>query len=459
MELRQSEGTVLVACPDARPPAFQAVIGLHQAGRLRGFLTACYYDPGSRLASFARRLVPGRFSRIERILLRRHDPEIPKSAVQSVPFFDLLLRLEARFGASRPGVTRALARWRTKHFDLQLARTIERSRPDVLLAFSDVGSMAALPLCRRLGIKSIVSMVHGDVREEHGVLARETATSADFMRIYLGNGALDLELLAWLHERRLCDLALADRVLVPSWHIAETLVRQGTPEGKVRVVPYAADCRRFRPLAGKRHGPECTFLFAGGISGRKGIKYLLEAWRRIRRPSWRLELLGPLPADLGPLEPYLDFIEPLGRVSHAEMPARLAAADVFVFPSLFEGSAVVTYEALACGLPSIVTPNAGSVVRDGIEGFLVPCSEVDSLAQRMEQLGNDPGLRATMGLAARARAMAFDWPRYHDALIAAVDELMRDGPTTSRVPANRREGTDDSSYSNSQSDPYCSPVR
>jgi glycosyltransferase involved in cell wall biosynthesis len=190
----------------------------------------------------------------------------------------------------------------------------------VLFAFSDVGSMAALPHCGRLGIKTVVSMVHGDVREEQGVLARETAASPDFMRIYLGNGALDLELLDWLHERRLCDLALADRVLVPSIHIAETLVRQGTPADKVRVVPYAADCSRFRPLAGKRHGPECTFLFAGGISHRKGIKYLLEAWRRIRRPGWRLELLGPLPADIGPLEPYLDIVEPLGRVSHAEMP-------------------------------------------------------------------------------------------------------------------------------------------
>jgi glycosyltransferase involved in cell wall biosynthesis len=459
MELRQSEGTVLVACPDARPPAFQAVIGLHRAGRLRGFLTACYYDPGSRLASLARRLVPGGFSRIERILLRRHDPEIPRAAVQSVPSFDLLHRLEARYGASRPGVTRALARWRTKHFDLQLARTIDRARPQVLFAFSDVGSMAALPLCRRLGIKTIVSMVHGDVREEQGVLARESALSPDFMRIYLGNGALDLELLAWMHERRLCDLALADRVLVPSDHIAETLVRHGTPAGKVRVVPYAADCRRFRPKAGKRHGQECTFLFAGGISHRKGIKYLLEAWRRIRRPGWRLELLGPLPADLGPLEPFLDIIEPLGRVAHAEMPARLSSADVFVFPSLFEGSAVVTYEALACGLPSIVTPNAGSVVRDGIEGFLVPCSEIDSLAQRMEQLGNDPELRARMAQAARARALAFDWPRYHDSLIAAVDELMGDGRAPSRVPANRREGAQFSYFSNSQSDPFCSPVR
>ena len=171
--------------------------------------------------------------------------------MQTVPSFDLLLRLEARFGESRPRVARGLARWRTKRFDTQLARRLKRIRPEVLFAFSDVGSMAALPLCRRLGIKTIVSMVHGDVREEQGVLARETASSPEFMPIYLGNGPLDLRLLAWLHERRLCDLALADRVLVPSNHIAETLVRHGTPAAKIRVIPYAADCRRFRPLARK----------------------------------------------------------------------------------------------------------------------------------------------------------------------------------------------------------------
>ena len=184
-------------------------------------------------------------------------------------------------------------------------------------------------------------------------------------------------------------------------------------------------------------GPDCTFLFAGGISHRKGIKYLLEAWRRIRRPGWRLQLLGPLPANLGPLEPYLDLVEPLGRVSQSEMPARMASADVFVFPSLFEGSAVVTYEALATGLPSVVTPSAGSVVRDGIEGFIVPPSQVDDLARRMEQLGNDPELRTRMARAARSRALAFDWPRYHERLIAAVDDLLRDEPAPPLGPSKR----------------------
>jgi glycosyltransferase involved in cell wall biosynthesis len=424
METRRRDEAVLVACPDARPPAYQAVIGLSQARRLRGFVTSSYYDRAGRIAALARRVAANRFARLETVLLRRHHPEIPAARVHSIPSFDLALRLEARLAKKRPRLQGALARWRTRWFDSQLARIIDRTRPGAALVFSDVGSEATLPLCRRLGIPAILSMVHGDVRDEQRVLETEAAEAADFMGIYLGGARLDRDLLAWLHRRRLDDLDLADRILVPSEHIAASLHRHGTERKKIRVVPYAADCRRFQPLTGKRHGSTCTFLFAGGISQRKGIKYLLEAWQRVRRRGWRLQLLGPMPSDTGPLEPFHEIVEPLGRVSHADVPALMAAADVFVFPSLFEGSAVVTYEALASGLPSVVTPDAGSVVRDGQDGFIVPPRDVYALAARMQQLGDDPELRGQMALAARCRALAFDWPRYHRALLDVVTELI-----------------------------------
>jgi alpha-maltose-1-phosphate synthase len=296
-------------------------------------------------------------------------------------------------------------------------------RPQALLIFSDIGSAKTMPLCRRLGIPIILSMVHGDVREEALVLEQEALAAPDFFPLYLGDGALDRMELDWLHQRRLRDIALADLVLVPSDHIAESLSAHGTPRHKIRVIPYAADCRRFRPLAEKQNESTCTFLFAGGLAQRKGIKYLLEAWARIRRPGWKLQLLGALPKSPGPLLPLLDQVEQLGRVSHSEMPARMAAADVFVFPSLFEGSAVVTYEALACGLPSVVTAEAGSVVRDGVEGFVVAPRDVDALAQRMEELAKAPQLRSRMSAAARHRALEFDWPRYHQAVVTAVKDL------------------------------------
>ena len=410
-------GPVLVACPDARPPAYQAVVGLARAGKLDRFLTGYYFGDGP-LAKLAGKLLPGPYARARRALGRRHDPEIPRDRVRSAWSFDAALAVEKRL----PRARRPVARWRTERFDRVLARTLARERPEAALIFSDVGSGWALPACKTLGIASVLSMVHGDVREEREVLRVEEETAPDFFPIYLGDGPIDRGELGWLHDRRLRDIALADRILVPSEHIAAELARHGTPRGRIEVIPYAADTRRFVPRAHKRHDPSsCTFLFAGGITQRKGIKYLLQAWRLIRRPGWRLQLLGALPPDPGPLLPYLDGVEHLGRVPHAEVPARMAAADVFVFPSLFEGSAVVTYEALACGLPSVVTPAAGSVARDGREGLVVPARAVEDLAGAMERLGREPGLRSEFAAAARARAEAFDWPRYHAAVIGAIE--------------------------------------
>ena len=415
---------VLVACPDARPPAYQAVIALAEAGRLDRFVTGFYHRGHGRAMEAARQLMPCQFPRVRRQLMRRHERRIPTDRVSSLWSYDAALQLEAKLAARRPGSQHAVARWRTRRFDRATSRAIRQRRPGAAFLFSDVGSDLALPTCRRSGIPTLLSMVHGDVREERLILDEEARHSPDFFPIYLGDGRLDLNELEWLHQRRLRDIALADRILVPSDHIAGELVRHGTPRDRIGVVPYAADTRRFRPDPGKVAAEgRCTFLFAGGITQRKGIKYLLEAWRRVRRPGWTLQLVGALPSDPGPLRPYLDEVDHLGRVGHAEMPAVMAAADVFVFPSLFEGSAVVTYEALAAGLPSIVTAAAGSVVRDGEEGLIVPSRAVDDLAAAMARLGESPDLRRRLAAAARARAEAFDWPRYHASIIAEVDRV------------------------------------
>ncbi len=415
--------SVLVACPDARPPAYEAVAGLAEVDMLGKFVTAFYYGGHGTLSEIARRYAPCKFHQIRRQLLRRNDRRIPANRVKSVPSFDLALAAENRTQSA--SLRRKIAAWRTERFDHIVASQIKKSKPDVVFLFSDVGSRYALPVCKRLGIPTMLSMVHGEVLEECEILEREQVESPDYFPLYLGDGQLDRIALDWLHQRRLQDIALADLVLVPSEHIRARLIAYGIAEDRIAVVPYAADCKRFRPLENKVHGDDCKFLFAGGITQRKGIKYLLQAWEKVRRPGWRLQLLGGLPSRLGPLAHDLkrEGIEHLGRVGHAEMPALMAAADVFVFPSLFEGSAVVTYEAMACGLPSVATEASGTVARDGIEGFLVPSRDVEILADRMIQLGSDPGLRARMAAAARARAEAFDWPRYHSSVREQVAKL------------------------------------
>jgi glycosyltransferase involved in cell wall biosynthesis len=410
MERRRAKRLVMVACPDARPPAYQAVVGLNEAGLLERFVTSTYYNPESPFPRLARHFVSRRWAQWERHLLRRYNAGIPANLVSDVPSIDLLLRIEALAAGRAHSLVlkRTCAQARTVWFDHRLSRLVARYRPSALLVFSDVASGKTLPLCRRLGIPTVLSMVHGDVREEIEVLDREAMVAPDFFPIYLGDGLLDRVELDWLHRRRKRDITLADMILVPSVHIADRLVQFGISRHKIRVIPYAADCARFRPPVEKVHTASCNFLFAGGITQRKGIKYLLEAWNRIRRPDWTLQLLGSLPRNIQPLASLLPQVQLLGRVSHEDVPSRMAAADVFVFPSLFEGSAVVTYEALASGLPSVVTPASGSVIRQGIEGFLVPPGDV----------------RAAMSKAARARSLDFDWPRYHTSVTDAVLSML-----------------------------------
>jgi glycosyltransferase involved in cell wall biosynthesis len=411
---------ILVGCPDARPPAYEAVAGLADAALLGSFATSFYDGSPSTRAGRAVTALPMRW-RVR--LARRRHPDIPADRVAAHPEIDLALAVENRVKA--PAGRRAVARWRTEHFDRCLERRIARDRPSAVLVFSDVGSGRALPLCQTRQIPAVVSVVHGDPAEERALLEREAERSPAYFPLYLGDGSLDLGELEWLHRRREADRALATLLLVPSEYIAEQLRGHGVAGERIRVIPYAADTRRFRPGEQRSLGARCRFLFAGGLTQRKGIGYLLAAWRRIQRPGWSLRLVGGLPRRLGPLEADLaqPGIEWLGRVGHDAMPDVMAAADVFVFPSLFEGSAVVTYEALAAGLPSVVTREAGSVAREGVEGLIVPAADAGALADRMERLGSDPELRAAMSVAARRRGQDFDWPRYRQSVAGALQSV------------------------------------
>jgi len=85
--------------------------------------------------------------------------------------------------------------------------------------------------------------------------------------------------------------------------------------------------------------------------------------------------------------------------------------------------ALSALEAMASGLPVITTPQCGSVIRDGIEGFLVPIRDAEALADRIEQLLADRALRNSMAAAARQRAQEYSWARYGERLLAVLGAI------------------------------------
>lgn len=223
--------------------------------------------------------------------------------------------------------------------------------------------------------------------------------------------------------RALAELEEADYITIPSDWVRQGCLEHGVPEQKLIQIPYGADIERFRPVA-KPPGP-FRVVFAGQVGLRKGVPYLLDAWRRLGWRDAELVIAGIVTAEMKPVLRRFGTLDGVRFTGYLPDPvAFFQSADVFAFPSIEEGSALVTYEALACGLPVVTTTHAGSAVTDGKEGFLVPIRDGAALAERLRELREDAGLRSRMGVAARARAEQFPWSKYGPALVDAYRKVL-----------------------------------
>lgn len=227
----------------------------------------------------------------------------------------------------------------------------------------------------------------------------------------------------WNYRRMLDEFDECDYITVPSSFAHESMLAHGIPERKLIEIPFGVDLSRFSPNLTSH---PFRVIFVGRISIAKGVQYLLDAWEQLRWSDAELWLVGNITPDFAPLRdrwatlPGVNFIDHTGSVA-----GLYRQCDLFVFPSIQEGSALVTYEAMACRLPVITTPNAGSVVRDGQEGFIVPIRDVDALCKQMQRLRDDAALRKEMGRAALERVEQFSWDAYSARLLAAYEQIRR----------------------------------
>jgi glycosyltransferase involved in cell wall biosynthesis len=212
------------------------------------------------------------------------------------------------------------------------------------------------------------------------------------------------------------EFELADHVFVNSSFCYDTFVEEGFPKEKLVMLPRGFEAMRYRPA--EKTDPVFRVIFVGQLLVRKGLKYLLEAWERLALPNSELLLVGQMMDEIRPLlEPALRR----GNIRHIGfVPDPVAAyqsASVFVFPSVDEGSAKVTYEAMACGLPVIVTPNAGSLAVDGEDGFVVPIRSVDALMEKILFLYENPEAARLMGQTGRRNIESYTWETYRESLV------------------------------------------
>jgi glycosyltransferase involved in cell wall biosynthesis len=295
----------------------------------------------------------------------------------------------------------------------KLSRLCEEERIDAVWAENFAGlSYAAIPRAER---KPVISIVNG--------LAVRGEIASNFNRV---SSARELFYLFYYIPRFRAMVRDSDLLVGVSRETTAALEREfPASAAKFRTIFNPVDTALFRPDAELRKAARAEFgftgenkvlLMAGILHKQKGLHVGLEAFSRLRQasPSARLLIVGDgpeLPAlKAAAAEPGLSgAVSFAGARRNGEMPFIYNGADIYLNPTMrMEGLGLVTVEAMACGLPSVVSKIGGtaSTITDGISGFFVPPGDAEALAAKAALLLNDSPLAAAMGAAARARAVS-----------------------------------------------------
>ncbi|MDB5816503.1 MAG: uncharacterized protein JWQ11_143 [Rhizobacter sp.] len=240
------------------------------------------------------------------------------------------------------------------------------------------------------------------------------------------------------------EYAQADLITVPSSAARQSFVDRGFAASKVALLPYGVDLQRFHP-DGVPPVDSFDLLFVGGVNLRKGIPYLLQAFQTLSHPRKSLTIAGiaeePVLQEMrrrGLLTPDIHIV---GHVPQTELKSLMSRSHLLVLPSVEEGLALVMAQSMACGLPVLATvpTGASNLFDDGREGFIVKERDARALADRMQQLADDPSLAARLRVASLACVSSIGgWSTYGDNAAAVYRSLVAAVSPTSAVAADDR---------------------
>ncbi|MGB1251323.1 MAG: glycosyltransferase family 4 protein [Candidatus Promineifilaceae bacterium] len=302
-----------------------------------------------------------------------------------------------------------------EQFDKAASRRINTDS-DVVVGWSGA-AMRTLARAKQLGALAVVERGSSHIQYQSEVLTEEMARH---------NVPLDHPP-QWIVDRELSEYELADAIAIPSSFVRRSFLAKGVSAEKLIQVPYGVDLSEFYPP--ERPSEKFRIVFAGGMSLRKGVHYLLRAFAELNLPDAELWLFGTMTAEIEPFfKRYEGHYRYFGQVSQAELRRHYHQCAVFTMCSLEEGMAMVQLQAMASGLPLICTTNTGGddLITDGTEGYVIPIRDVDALKERLMRLYENPERRIKMGHAAQARVQqGYSWQNYGENIATAYKERIQ----------------------------------
>lgn len=346
---------------------------------------------------------------------RRSFGTLPSSLIVSHPLMEAFRLISLRLGRISPALKRFGPKvddvWRS--LDSHLAAEVRRrgGKAQSVYAYEDGAfqTFSSFP-----NVHKIYELPIGYWKSMHTLLNEERSLQPEWASTLRGLSDAPEKL-----ARKDRELELADKVLVPSEFVRSTL----PPDWAKKAVVVRYGCRLSqieRPLMPASRGP-LKVLFCGSLGQRKGISYLFEVAKRMGQ-NISLTVVGSEIAPCPALREGLKNVTWYRSLPHPKVLELMRSHDVFLFPTLFEGRALVVLEALSEGLPVITTINSGAseLILNGRSGFLVPIRSLDAIQEALELLCTNRELLTYMKQEARIAASTSSWTSYRENLVRAL---------------------------------------
>ena len=298
-------------------------------------------------------------------------------------------------------------------FDTYVARRLPQYRPDVVIGYQH-SCLATFRCARREHVTTVL-----DAASFHHTWQDQFCKPVEYLRAHRR-----------IVARKDAEIKLADHILTVSQYARASYIEAGVRPERVHTIPMGVALDRFS-VAGSSEGPgrngPVRFVFVGHIDERKGADVLREAVQAltVRDVEFELTVFGAHTSAVRLDD--LPKVKCCGWISQERLAVELPSQDVLILPSRHDSFGMVVAEAMACGLPVIVSEHVGAkeMVVPEVNGLVVPAGNPIALAAAMEWFVTNRHEITEMIPRARQTAQRYSWQVYRQRVVDHLQQLSR----------------------------------
>lgn len=366
------------------------------------FFTSFWYKPSQAPFTWLNILPEAIRNKVVSQFKKRSYDKLQDAHIRTFPWFEFVREIADKIFSH--STSEYFLYWRDRIHDRWAASQLNANYSAVI-GYEEC-SLLTFRKAKKLGITTILDLAQIHFKEIE-IISNQFPV---FSEIYANK-----KLRTRINTIKAEELALADNILCLSSFAKESLIKHGINPDKIKVVNLGFDPEKFTPKStySNLSNEPLKIVYAGTITKRKGIDQLLRLVDDFPNQI-KITVIGSI-SDAGDIfEKYKPLITWYPYLEQQEMNKVFNENDLFVFPSYLDSWAMVVVEAMACGLPVIVTENTGA--KDAVTsdiGEILPAGDYEKLKETLLHISQHKDYLSRKGKSARAQSELYTWQNYH----------------------------------------------